>query len=176
MSLFTDVDTNTPLPWVNLDRIHVSFSKNVQIDIIWLSLAGVNDLQYSPTGFTYDIQTFTATWTFDTPFAADRLLLNLAGEEADPSPIDDRPGEGGQLLGGGRDFVLAFNILPGDVTGDGVTDISDLVNIASRVPASVGQAASPNYEAKYDANGDGIIDIGGPGEHGHPRTEPASRW
>ncbi len=56
---------------------------------------------------------------------------------------------------GGSDFELRFVVSAGDPTGDGVTDIGDLVNIATRVPASMGPPVSVNYRAEFDVNGNG---------------------
>lgn len=159
-SLLAASKPDQPLPWVNMDRIDVVFSEDVEVELSSLTLAGVNGTEYSPIGFSYSQETFTASWWFDPPFAADRLLLNLAGEATDPSPVRERVGTNAQLLGGGSDFELRFVALPGDSTGDGVTDIGDLVNIATRVPSSVGPPPSGSYSPEFDVNGDGRIDIG----------------
>ena len=120
---------------------------------------GVNTGQYFPGGFSYDSASLTATWTFTSPFHVDKLLLNLAGEATDSSPIDDQLGAGGQLLFGGRDFQLRFDVLSGDATGDRATTVTDLGNIGLRVGTVIGPPASEFYEHEFDANSDGAITV-----------------
>ena len=159
VSLVSGSGSRQPLPWINTDQLDVVFSKEVEVDIDSLTLVGVNTGQYFPSGFSYDSGSLTATWTFTSPFHVDKLLLNLAGEATDSSPIDDQLGASGQLLFGGRDFQLRFDVLSGDATWDRATTVTDLGNIGLRVGTVIGPPASEFYEHEFDANSDGAITV-----------------
>src|SRR5438876_11918182 len=54
---------------------------DVQIDD--LAIRGVNNANYPVTGFTYNANTLTGTWTFSqTPASADKLMLDLNADGA----------------------------------------------------------------------------------------------
>ena len=135
-SLFTDPNPGAPLPFVDLDTIQVQFAQDVDIELVSLSLTGVNVPSYTAPGggvwFSYDNSTFVATYTFPTPFGPDRLLLNVDGESGDTAPVT--PAGGGPLLdgggGSGTDFELFVDILPGDSTRDGIVNLIDVVDVA----------------------------------------------
>lgn len=145
-----------PLPWANLDQLELQFSDNVNISSSSLTLVGVNNAQYSPTNFSYDLTTFTATWTFAEPLRVDRYLLHLDGENGDAQPITAV--SDGRLLEAG-DFQLQFGILPGDVNGNGSVSVTDLVQIARVAVESGGGTFPANYDHRLDINGDGAIDL-----------------
>ena len=114
------------LPWTNLDTIDVVFDQDVDVQLSSLTLVGVNTSSYSPSSFSYNSSTFTATYVFATAFDADKLLLDVAGESTDAAPVD-AAGTGGLLLNGASDYELNFTVLPGDSNGDGVVNILDAV-------------------------------------------------
>lgn len=160
ISLIDRPDSEVALPWINLNRLQIVFDLDVEMALNSLTLVGVNTPESQADGFHYAAETFTATWTFATPLGTDKYQLNLTGgEPADGAPLGIATGE--VAVAGGRiSFQLRFDVLAGDVTGDAVTDIGDLVNIATRVPSSVDQPSSPAYEPQFDVSGDGSIDIG----------------
>ena len=140
------------LPWTNLDTIDVVFDQDVDVQLSSLTLVGVNTSSYSPSSFSYNSSTFTATYVFATAFGADKLLLDVAGESTDAAPVD-AAGTGGLLLNGGSDYELNFSVLPGDSNGDGVVNLLDAVGISLVV------FASDTSTVFDDLDGDGDEDL-----------------
>ena len=115
------------LPWTNINQIRITFSEDVAIEAADLSISGVNKTAYVFSAFSYDPNTFTATWTLDAPITKDKLLLDLDADGMDPV----RSVSTGDVLDGawtdcqstynsgngqgGTDFQFRFNVLPGDV-------------------------------------------------------------
>ena len=143
-------DPAIPLPWDNLNQIQIQFSKNVDVVAESLSLLGINVADYSPDlqGFEYLSASRMATWTFSSDFDTDRLLINLAGQLADPAPVQDPLGNS---LNGGSDFNLPFGVLPGDVDGSGVVLGDDLA-------AVIDDIAAASHQARTDLDGSGVVD------------------
>ena len=72
------------LPWVDLDRINITFSEDVNVDLQDLSLSGNVNTNYEFSNFLYDPQTRVASWELETPIAAgERLHLDLDGDGVD---------------------------------------------------------------------------------------------
>lgn len=150
----------TPLPWVNIDRIALTFNKDIVVQQSDLTLAGVSIPQYSFSGFSYDPDTFTATWTLPSALGRDNLLLVLDGHSATGVRDTD-----GNLLDGewtvstsvypsgdgatGGDFAFAFNVLPANPNVDTVVNGLDIAQIAS-------QWLQTGLHAG-DVNGDGVV-------------------
>ena len=150
-----------PLPWDNMNQIRIVFSENVNVQQNSLTLSGTSVNNYAFSSFSYNATTFTATWTLAAPLGADRLRLDLHATGA--AAITDAHGKSldgewsdavstypsGNGISGG-DFLFDFNVLPGDIDGNGVVngvDINLLVGNFKRV--SGGLAG--------DLNGDGIV-------------------
>ena len=155
-SLVNEFDESRPLSWLNVNRIEIQFNKDIDVQRDSLEVLGVNQRQYDVGSFAYDASTFTATWTLPGPIGNDRVRLIVHGETSDSQPVDGAPGEGGELLARGQDFEVRFNVLPGDVNGDQITSVTDLVNVVNRVGAS---RTSENYNRSFDLNGDGTISV-----------------
>ena len=156
-SLFHGENPQAPLSWFDLDTIAIRFSKNVEVVSSSLTLVGVNQAQYSPSGFSFDMASFTATWTFSTFSSPEKFLVNLAGESHDANAVDDLVGPGGTLLNGGSDYEVRFDALPGDTGRDGQITQSDLP--VSRMRATAGPPVSPNFASQFDVDGNGTITI-----------------
>jgi hypothetical protein len=139
-----------PLPWMGLDEISVRFSEDVGADIAGLALRGVTTEEYVVNAFTYDPSTFTGTWTLDGEIAIDKLLVDVSGAESSVRDI------GGNLV----DLVAAFyrfDVLPGDVDGNGGVNFGD--HLQTR--ALVGKVAGmPGYDVRFDVDGNGGINFG----------------
>ena len=147
------------LPWSNIDTITIVFSDDVLVEANDLTLHGTNISTYDAAAFSYDPATRTATWTFAEPLDTDRLSITLADTVRNvvDSELD---GEwtntvsafpSGDGVAGGA-FRFLFNILPGDVTGNGDVDIAD----ASGMAVNWGSGGSRWMRA--DFNGDGQVD------------------
>lgn len=155
------VDQLAPLPWSNLDQIKIAFNEDVNVQAGSLSILGATSGLTTPIDFEYDATTHIATWTLAQPVSTDTLTLSLAstgpaavtdghGVTLDgewPGATDDYPSGDGTA---GGDFHFAFNVLPGDVSHDGIVDIQDITNVANHW-----LQGSP----LSDGNGDGVVDI-----------------
>ncbi|MEX0585956.1 MAG: DNRLRE domain-containing protein, partial [Pirellulales bacterium] len=145
------------LPWSGIDQISVTFSDAVSVSEQHLSLHGVNDPEYSISGFSYDSPTRTATWTLAAPLAADKLALRLAGVTTPGGTPLDGDANGAYPSGDGTpggDFALRFNVLVGDVNASGTTDRTDFAGVVS---SAFRNSTSPSYVAGRDVDGNGTI-------------------
>ena len=152
-----DADGAGPLPWVNLDRVSITFSRNVRVEADDLRVRGARVAAYAldAAAFTYDAATRTATWALPagTVFGADRILLDLDG-----GPQGVRAGSvalDGDVDGAaGGDFRSRLNVLPGDADRSGTTGWAD----AAAVRAARGASGTPAHPVFQDLNGDGRVD------------------
>ena len=155
------------LPWINLDQVRITFSEDVDVQMGDLSLSGVNQTAYSFSDFSYDSNTYTATWTLPEPIGKDKLLIDLDANGIDP--IEDASnnvldGEwvdsastynSGNGMAGG-DFEFRFNVLPGDGYA------SNGVNIIDAMFGNMLRGKDVNaqgYNVRYDVDGDGEITL-----------------
>ncbi len=169
-------DQTQTLQWVNINQVHLVFTRDVQVSQDDLSLHGVNVSEYTfladdptntlPTeqdGFRYDPVTFTATWTLNTTINTDKLLLVLAdtvnnsgapldGETVDPLNATLPSGDG--IPGG--DFAFGFNVLPGDATHDGVVNGQDLLSWQSDL-FNTGFVLPPDFNLDGTVNGQDLL-------------------
>lgn len=150
------------LPWVNLDQIQITFSEDVDVQMGDLSLSGVNTTAYAFSDFSYDSNTYTATWTLTEAIQKDKLLIDLDGDGLDPvtdtsenvldgewTTATSTYNSGNGTAGG--DFEFRFNVLPGDVSRDGyVNTLDSMYAMANRFK----EAGDPGYSAFRDVDGD----------------------
>lgn len=161
------------VPVGGADRIAIEFSEHVtNVAAGSLTLTGLST-HVVPTlattgGFSYDVATHTATWTFDAPFDADQYLLSLSeavtdtggnqldGDWINPfsifttnSAVSEFPSGDGTA---GGDFNFVFTILPGDAALDNDVDGGDFF-IWMR---NIGGPSHTFVQADY--NGDGVTD------------------
>jgi hypothetical protein len=162
------------LPWINLNRVSITFSQPVRVDREDLSVRGTNRAAYAfaagDAGFEYDADMRTATWTFDAPLTKDRVLLDL-----DASAATGVASQGGELLDGewanfldawpsgngigGGDFLFRLNVLPGDASRNGsvlANDFSDVKKKFFRATTNVGTGDGA-YTVFHDVDGSGSI-------------------
>jgi Ca2+-binding RTX toxin-like protein len=168
VQIFSGSGQLTTISWVNIDRVRIKFTKDVVVGQNDLGVYGINTANYTTAiiAFDYDPSTFTATWTFATPFTVDKLLLDLSdsvtdlignhldGEWTNPSPSGGSNFPSGNGTPGG-DFRFRINVLPGDIILANSVSIVD-VNFLSWRRGSV--LGGPSYTIRYDLNGDGVID------------------
>ena len=164
------------LPWANLDTVSVRFDGPVAVPLAAVRLVGSNPAvaAYTLQAVAYDAATRTATFRLSggRVLPNDRLLLVLDG---DPGGVTGT-GQGTPRLDGeftsllpsgdgaaGGDFAFRFNVLPGDVSRDGVVNASDLVLVRTRIGKSTTNPGSPaatppnDYTVFHDVNGDGVV-------------------
>jgi hypothetical protein len=139
------------LPWVNIDAVDVVFDQGVVVDMNDLRLGGVQVSQYALQNFNYNQDTRTATWRLASPLVADRLRMSLDGDDASDGNLGVSSLDAVFLEGG--DFLLDFNVLPGDYNGDGVVTIQDSLGIRNRSPGF------GLYDIFADLDGDGDVDL-----------------
>jgi hypothetical protein len=149
------------LPWSNLDQVRIAFSEDVTVTQADLAVSGVTVPSYVADSFLYDPSTFTATWTFATPLAADRLLLALddavtdgGGNALDGEWIDtayEYPSGNGSA---GGQFVFRINVLPGDVDGSGDVTSADVIKARRKSNTAPGD---PDYSCFHDVDGSASI-------------------
>lgn len=147
------------LPWINMNRVSITFSQDVLVDKEDLAVRGANTASYSfaegADGFSYDAPTRTATWTFAQILTRDRLLLDL--DSSTPSGVhtagneylDGEWSNGGDAYPsgngvGGGDFLFRANILPGDADRNTArVATSDINFVKARLNRSSSEAAPP---------------------------------
>jgi hypothetical protein len=154
------------LPWTNLNKLSVRFSRNVNVAQGNLAVSGVNVGGYGVGTFTYDAGTFTATWTLDTAgVGPDKLLLNLSGvtDAATGAALDGEwPGTGpsafpsGNGTAGGT-FRFRLNVLPGDANRSGGAVIGSDVTLVRNAQNATPGAAGSLYTIFKDVNGSATI-------------------
>ncbi|NLE38581.1 MAG: hypothetical protein GX621_11200 [Pirellulaceae bacterium] len=153
------------LPWDNLDQIRITFSENVDVQMGDLSVSGVNQTAYAFSDFSYDPNTYTAVWTLVTPFAKDKLLLDLDGDGIDPvqdsvgNVLDGEWTDGSSTYNSGNgtaggDFEFRFNVLPGDASQNGAVNYSDSYAV---LMARGKEAGMTGYSIFHDIDGDGVV-------------------
>lgn len=153
-----------PLPWSNLNQIHVSFDGDMQVDAEDLRVFGVTVGEYPVASVRYELNpdgfSGTATWTLGRPLVNDRILLVIDGSENGPRDrVSGRvfDGDGDNQPGG--DFRFRFNVVPGDGQQDGVVNAIDLGSVRAEQLTNAGTPGDPAnlYYEFDDFNGDGRI-------------------
>jgi len=140
-----------PLPWTNMNSIVLAFSEPVTgVNLANIQVIGVNKLDYKVAGgsqpqligVTYNSTTNEATLAFNGSLTADKLLIRVgAGLVQDPA---------GNALAA---YSFRLNVLPGDVTQNGVVANNDITLIR----AQLGLVPGPLYDPRRDLNGNGVI-------------------
>ncbi len=166
------------LPWGNINQLKVVFNKNVVIDKSDLDLVGINVSQYDIADgtFAYDSTAFTATWTLPIGPPAvlldnDKFLLELNADGADPihdaagnrldgewtNPTSTTQASSSTYPSGdgtpGGNFLLRFNVLPGDASQDSITGLADLNTLLTYY------GKSGMTWTQGDFTGDGVVGL-----------------
>ena len=151
----------TPLPWVNLNQIIITFSEPVvgsgtlgnsdAIQLDDINVFGVNKEDYKVSdgqtpqliNVDFDPSTNQATLTFDGALTADKLLIHIADgtiEDASGNPLDE--------------LQFRINVLPGDVDGSTGVFGTDVGLVRGE---QFTFTTTPGFKAFYDVNGSGSI-------------------
>jgi hypothetical protein len=163
-------DQLKPVPVARANRVSITFSEDVDVvsgDLTLLALRYPGTFQ-TVSSFAYSDR--TATWTFTQEFDANHYLITLSdtvedmqsatldGEWVNPLHLSTTGSStfssGDGVEGGVFEFVL--NYLPGDLNGDGVSDIIDFGVLGGNL------GMFPTGGAAYsdgDLTGDGKVDI-----------------
>jgi hypothetical protein len=152
---------STPvLPWSGINEITIHFSEGVVVAPDSLKIEGANVTQYSIASFSYDRLTSVAKWTLATPIDLDKVQVTINANVVD---LTDIPLDGdanlqyptGDGVPGGF-FILRFDVLPGDATGDGEVSLAD---IAATIAGGFRSTTDALYNTKNDLNADGKINV-----------------
>ena len=164
------------LPWSNVNRLRVVFSKHVIVQQADLAVRGVSVPTYAfkpdtatgdaNDGFVYDPATFTATWTLAANIGPDKLRLVLdattAGGVADAAGnrLDGEWADGGDTFPSGDgtpggDFRFRLDVLPGNIDGAGAVNLADF----GRLRAAFGQQPLTATSIFADLTGDGAVNL-----------------
>jgi hypothetical protein len=155
-----------PLPWNNVDRIAVTFSEDVDVQIADFSISGASPTAIHAVDFFYDAISHVAIWTLSAPLTRNLYRIDIDGDSA--HAIRDLSGNAldgewtnnvstfasGDGTAGG-DFEFQFRLLPGDVTQSNLVDISDYSASYYRQGQTT---TSANFLAFADINGNGVHD------------------
>lgn len=157
------------LPWTNINQIRITFSEDVVVAAADLSISGVNQTAYAFSDFSYDPDTYTATWTLAVTIAKDKLVLDLdadgmapvrgvsTGDVLDGAWTDCQSTYNSGDGQGGTDFQFRFNVLPGDVNGSNAVSVADAMTAYQKVGKNAGDAG---YDIRCDVDGSGGITSG----------------
>jgi carbonic anhydrase/acetyltransferase-like protein (isoleucine patch superfamily) len=161
--LLSGVNQLTTLPWTNIDQIIIVFNKDVDIKASDLAIYGVNLSEYTWT-LGYNSITFVATMTLSQAITADKLLLVLNGDtggvtDASGNLLDGEWTTGTSVFPSGNgtaggDFQFRINVLPGDVTQDGMVISNDGVMVRNALGTTTGTSG---YSVFLDVTGDGMV-------------------
>lgn len=158
-------DQLATLPWINVDRLSITFSEGVRVSAGDLALIGSPQGPAIPSilDFHYDSDTFTATWTFAAPLAANKYLVHLSSAITDLDSahldgewLDAQSTASGDGLAGG-DFLFRFNVVPGDVDASRDVTFGEIGTLRSFVGQSV---ALPTYDYRMDVDGSSSVTFG----------------
>jgi subtilisin-like proprotein convertase family protein len=130
------------VPW-SITAIEATFNESVGGTMG--SLIRTNGAM-SIAGFT-GTGTNTLRWTLTSPITIDRIFSELQASGSDA--VSDLAGN---LLGGGTNYSRNFNVLYGDVNGDGFVSSADAVFVNNLIRTS-------SYNQFADLNGDGVVDV-----------------
>jgi hypothetical protein len=123
----------------SVESIRITFSQNVTVAQTDLTLVNLDGTSPTITGFSYDANTQSATWTLAFSLADGRFLLRLSdsvvndagraldGEFTNPWTIEDAtssifPSGDGE---DGGEFRFRFTMLAGDTDGDNIDGTTD---------------------------------------------------
>ena len=134
-------------------KLRYTFSEDVSgsLSLADIYVANTTTYQsYTPTGFTYDRLTNTATFTFGSVLPKGVYGAYLFSDGVTDSAGNALDGDGDGVAGGSN--VFNFFFMPGDVNHDGAVDFGDLV-VLSQNYGGTGKTFSQgdvNYDGKAD--------------------------
>jgi hypothetical protein len=155
------------LPWTNLNQVRITFDQDVHVIAADLSVSGTNVTAYAFSDFSYNPNTFTATWTLAQTLAKDKILLDLDANgmypvhNAEGLALDGAWTNGaGSFPSGngdaGNEFKFQVNVLPGDADGNNFVNSTDWNAVKLKNGKNAGNAG---YNIRYDINGTGSITL-----------------
>lgn len=169
-------DQLAPLPWTELTTISVVFTKDVTVNPAdpGISLVGSPDLPSPPSladaAYSYDPATHTARWVLNAPLATNEYRLDIPATAVSDAVGVALDGDwtnatsttpGGDFPSGdgvpGGNFNFRFNVLIGDVDGNGTVTGEDGNAVRQSLLSDASDPSDLNYSPYADINGDGAI-------------------
>ncbi len=160
--------SNANIPgWTTLDQISIVFSEPVSgATLSSLSLGDSGNNHGTSSGITVSGESNTGTtvvtFTFSGALTSNKYYIDLAASgitDAAGAELDGEWTNGSSTFAAGSgdgapggDFIYRFNVLAGDVNGDGKVNTSDVTKLRS---IALGNDSTSNW--RYDINGDGRI-------------------
>jgi hypothetical protein len=122
---------NRDLPFVDINAIDVIFNENVSVTQGDLALTTLinSGKTYNFTGFSYNPTTHDAKWTLPTDIGVDSLMMNLDGHSSSSGTAGVHVPPSIYL----GDYTQDFQVLPGDVNGDGVVNSGDMYTVQTEM-------------------------------------------
>lgn len=154
------------LPWSNINQLKVVFSENVGANFTRdnILLTGVNVADYKPLipldGVTFSNNVGTISFNAGVVLGNDKLRLTVfdsltdaSGNHLDGEWTDGvTVGSSGNTVSGGR-FDYRFNILVGDISGNGVVLGNDVTSVVLNRSKFTGGAG---FNPRADIDGSGV--------------------
>ena len=147
-----------------LDRITITFSKDVMIGDLQVSVTGVNTGAHNNFSFNYDSPSKTATLQYGAGLPNDTYVVTVSDVVSDAATGAALDGEedlyspslpSGNGTAGGSFSGLIYR-LAGDMTGDRKVNVFDLQRLAASWNKQDGQAG---YDGACDLTGDGKVNV-----------------
>lgn len=142
---FSILNSSGPLPWHDIDQVKLVLDEEL-LDTGGLSLFGsatpTHELTAAGSAPGTEPGSFIYTWQLASPLTVDKLLITLDGTARDLA---------GKHL---AEAVSSFNVVPGDVDGNGGVNFGDYLQTRAKAGTSAGM---PGYDVRFDLDGDGEI-------------------
>ena len=160
------------LSWSSLDTITLKFSDSVNVASTDLVLRGTKVAEHKIHSFSYDATSHSATWKFSESFVNDKYLIDLSSSITDQAlrHLDGEWKDASDVFPSGNsdaggDFLMRFNVLPGDADRNGAVlganDIRDFAILRSNFNSKmVGQAADFTGNGRVDITDFGVLRLG----------------
>ena len=147
------------LPWTNLNQVRITFDQDVHVTAGDLSVSGTNVTAYAFSDFSYDSNTYTATWTLATTLAKDKILFDLDADGMNPVHNSEGQALDGAWTNGTQQSFPPATAMPATISSfasmycPGTSMEIIIVNImdATVVRAKIGKACGDTgYNIRYD--------------------------
>ena len=156
LNLFAQRARRNKIPWRDVDRVKVKFTKDVTVDVDSMELSGLDDEKPPFREFSYDADLREATWKLSSTLPNGQLSIRLSNSISDVNhnlldgEINQLSLPSGNGIPGG-DLVVQLDVVAGDFNGDQVVDDRDI--------DLLGQAIR-SRDPFFDLDGDDATELG----------------
>ena len=126
-------------PWDGVDKIQVTFSKDVSLTESDWELLDADASVIDSVAYSYDAEVRVGTWSLPQALTNGNVTLRILDSvvDSDLNTLDGEQGHSSQFPTGdgepGGHFEFTFEVLIGDVTADGIVDVDDLDAVSALV-------------------------------------------